>query len=58
LLRGSLRGRLDSALMIKWLDWRWLNADTTCAALNEGLSGTYSVVSEWVCPVWVHDLPR
>jgi hypothetical protein len=40
LLRGSLRGRLDSALMIRWLVSRWPNAATTCMALKEGLSGT------------------
>jgi hypothetical protein len=45
LLRGFLRGRLDSALMIRWLDSRWLSADTTCEELNEGFSGAYLAVS-------------
>ena len=39
LLRGSLRGRLDSALIIRWLVSRWLRAATTCVELNERLIG-------------------
>lgn len=40
LLRGSFRGRLDSALMIKWLAFRWLSAATTCIVLKERFIGT------------------
>lgn len=40
LLRGSLRGRFDSELMIIWLVPRWLRAATTWVALKDGLIGT------------------
>jgi hypothetical protein len=40
LLRGSLRGRLDSVLIIRWLDSRCPNAAAICMALNEGFNGT------------------
>lgn len=41
LLRGSFRGRLDSALMMRWLVSRWLSAATTCVELNERLIGIW-----------------
>lgn len=40
LLRGSFRGRLDSALMIRWLASRCFSAATTCIELKDKLMGT------------------